>query len=122
MTDKQNYWLVGATWKGNSQKTDFYRRGYWEMGYSDEDKPKFAKKRDSIQSGDRIAIKSKDGQGASTITIHALGIVKEVAQGKVYIDWKMTNLDRHVHSKGAFGTIHGPYKFDDNWTQETFCL
>ena len=92
------------------------------MGYSDKDKPNFAKKRDSIQPGDRIAIKSMNGQGATTIKIHALGIVKEVAQGKVYIDWKITDLDRNVHSRGALATIHGPYKFTDNWTRETFCL
>ena len=63
-----------------------------------------------------------DGQGASTITIHAIGIVKEVADGKVFIDWKIIDLHRHVPSKGIFSTIHGPYKFNDTCTKEAFCL
>ncbi len=92
------------------------------MGYADEDKPEFAKKREAISEGDRIAIKSKDGQGASTITIHALGVVKEVADGKVYVDWKITNLNRQVPSRGVFATIHGPYTFDNKWTREVFCI
>ncbi len=44
-----NYWLVGANWSGEDQQNDFYTRGYWEMGYSDVDKPNFAAKRDSIK-------------------------------------------------------------------------
>ena len=122
MEENINYWLVGANWSGDNLQEAFYRRGYWEMGYSDEEKPVFANKRDSINEGDRIAIKSKDGHGASTITIHALGIVKEVADGKVYVDWKITDLNRQVHSRGAFSTIHGPYLYDDEWTKEVFCI
>ena len=49
-----------------------------------------------------------DGQGASTITIHAIGIVKEVADGKVFIDWKIIDLHRHVPSKGIF--------FNNSWS------
>lgn len=116
------YWLVGANWDGNKQNESFYRRGYWEMGYDDEDKPRFAKMRDSMQAGDRIAIKSMDGKGASTISIIALGIVKEVFQGRVYIDWIVTDIDRQVDSKGCFKTIHGPYDYNDQWIQGIFCI
>jgi hypothetical protein len=122
MDKTKKYWLVGANWSGDNLEDAFYRRGYWEMGWKDVDQPAFAKKRDQIMPDDRIAIKSMDGQGASTISIHAIGIVKEVANGKVYIDWKVTDLDRHVPSKGAFSTIHGPYDYSDAWTRETFCL
>lgn len=82
-----NYWLVGANWSGESQRNDFFVRGYWEMGYDDLDKPGFAKKSDSIEKGDRIAIKSMDGKGASTITIHCIGIIKDVLSKKVYVNW-----------------------------------
>jgi len=119
---KIKYWLVGASWKGDDQKDAFYRRGYWEMGYSDNDKPNFAEKRDSIDEGDRVAVKSMDGKGKSTITIHALGIVKEVADGKVYIDWKITDVNRQVASKGKFSTIHGPHFYDDEWIRQVFCI
>lgn len=117
-----NYFLVGANWDGEKQNDSFYRRGYWEMGYDDTDKPKFAKLRDSVCPGDRIAIKSRDGQGATTISIHALGIVKEVFQGRIYVDWVLTNLERHVESHGRFSTIHGPYKADDPWIKSIFCI
>lgn len=122
MNNTQNYWLVGANWSGDDQAEVFFRRGYWEMGYEDEDSPTQANRRDKVKVGDRIAIKSMDGQGASTITIKAIGIVKDIADKRIYIDWKLTDLNRTVNSRGAFGTIHGPYLFSDNWTQETFCL
>lgn len=117
-----HYYLVGANWSGERQNDDFYRRGYWEMGYDDSEQPLFAGRRDSMQPGDRIAIKSMDGQAASTITIHALGIVKEVFQGRAYIDWILIGLDRHVPSHGWLKTIHGPYDQSDPGIQEVFCI
>ncbi len=63
-----------------------------------------------------------DGKGASTITIHAFGIVKDVSQGKVYIHWILKNINRTVESKGAFKTIQGPYNFNDNWVNKIFCI
>lgn len=115
------YWIVGATWGDDNLAEDFYRRGYWEMGYADEDQPGFAKKRDSIQPNDRIAVKTRDGQGASTITIRAIGVVKEVVQKRVYIDWIFKGVNRQVHCKNYFGTIHGPVT-DLAWRNEAFCL
>jgi hypothetical protein len=81
--------------------------------------------RDSIRPGDRIAIKAMRGRGAATITIKGLGVVKEVADKRVYIDWKVTGLDREVAAKGCFASIHGPYKLagpDSGWVREVFCL
>ena len=118
-----NYYVVGANWSGEKQHEDFYRRGYWEMGYDDSEQPRFAEMRDSMQPGDRIAIKSMDGQGATTITIHAIGIVKEVFHKRVYIDWVFfPKPTRHVPSRGCLKTIHGPFKSDDSWVHEVFCI
>jgi len=125
MDGKPRYWLVGANWSGDDQADAFYRRGYWELGWSDTDQPGMAQMRDSIRVGDRIAIKAMRGQGAKTITIKALGIVKEVAEKRVYIDWKVTGMNREVQAKGCFATIHGPFELfdkDANWTRDVFCL
>jgi hypothetical protein len=119
--NKQNYWVVGATWKTDNLEDAFYRRGYWEMGYSDTDKPTLAAKRDSMNPGDRIAVKSRNGQGAQTITIKSLGIVKEVAGGKVFVDWVVTKMDRQVPCKNYFGTLHGPIG-DADWINQSFRL
>lgn len=117
-----NYWVVGAIWGTDNLAEAFYRRGYWEMGYDDADKPCFATRRNRIQPGDRIAVKTRDGRGASTICIKAIGVVKEVVEGKVYIDWILKSIDRHVPSKNYFGTIHGPLKSDDAWVWQAFCI
>jgi len=117
-----NYWLVGANWAGNDQAEAFYLRGYWEMGYDDDEKPTLTKRRNQIKIGDRIALKAMDGHGATTITIKAIGIVKDIANQKIFIDWKLTDLNRTVPSHGAFATIHGPYSFSESWIQEVFCL
>lgn len=120
-----DYWLVGANWEGDDQAAAFYRRGYWELGWEDSKQPGMASGRDSIQPGDRIAIKAMRGRGATTITIKGLGVVKEVADKRVYIDWKVTGLDREVPAKGCFASIHGPYNLfgpDAAWVREVFCL
>ena len=116
-----DYWVVGATWDEDNLEEAFYRRGYWEMGWSDADQPSFAKKRDSIRAGDRIAVKAMDGRAAKTITIKALGVVTDVADGKVFVDWKLTTMNRQVSCKNYFGTIHGPIG-DKHWKNEAFCL
>ena len=36
------YYLVGANWSGEKLNEDFFRRGYWEMGWDDSDQPAFA--------------------------------------------------------------------------------
>lgn len=118
----QNYWIVGANWSGHDQKEKFYKLGFWEMGWRDDEQPNQAEKRDEIKENDRIAIKTMDGQGRDTITIHAIGIVKGNDDKKIHIDWLVKNMNRQVYSKGCFSTIHGPFKFADDWTKEVFCL
>jgi len=115
------YWVVGATWGDDNLAERFYLRGNWQMGYNDKDQPGYAEKIKRIEKGDRIAVKKRDGKGANTISIKAIGIVKDVADGIVYIDWLVTGLDRHVACKNYFGTIHGPVT-DDVWRNEAFCL
>ena len=117
-----NYWVVGATWGKDDVTDDFYLRGYWEMGFQDSDKPKFTNRRDSVKKGDRIAVKKRNGRAAKTISIRGIGIVKDVADGKVYIDWLLKNIEgRNVPCVNYFGTIHGPIT-DKSWRNEAFCL
>jgi len=113
-----NYWVVGAVWSEHKLEDDFYKRGYWEMGYTDDDKPNYANRRNQIKENDRIAIKRRDGKGAKTISIKAIGVVKDIYKGKVYINWLLTDINRHVPSKNYFGTIHKAT--DENWINEAF--
>ena len=125
MDVQPQYLLVGSNWSGDDQAEAFYRRVYWEIGYRDQEQPLFAERRDSMRPGDRVAVKSMRGRGASTITVKGLGIVREVAEdGRVYIDWLVTGLDREVVSKGCFKTIHGPYDMDQEseWLRTVFCI
>jgi len=120
-----NYWVVGAMWGGhNDQYEKFIRRGYWFLGWDDEDQPAQASLRDQIKPGDRIAIKKMLGQGSQEIAIRALGIVKEMDKDddRVYVDWIVTGLDREVPSHGAYKSIHGPYTEDDPWIQQVFSI
>jgi len=119
-----NYWLVGADWSGDDQAHDFFERGSWEVGYSDAEKPDYAEKRDSMRRGDRIAVKKGHGSVDSNLTIRALGIVKQVHNRVVYVDWLVTDLQRTVDGHGAYATIHGPYIGDDHdgLIKDVFCL
>ncbi len=117
-----NYWLVGSNWAEADQAEAFFLRGYWETGYEENEPLAQKKRRNQVKVGDRIGLKSMDGHGASTITIKAIGIVKDIADQKIYIDWKITNLNRKIPSHGAFATIHGPYTFSEAWIHEAFCL
>ena len=119
--DIMQYWIVGATWGEDNLANRFYLRGSWQMGYAEKDKPGYAEKIKCIKQGDRIAVKKRDGKGATTISIKAIGIVKDVEEGIVYIDWIAIGLDRHVSCKNYFGTIHGPVN-DEVWRNEAFCL
>ncbi len=90
-----NYWLVGAMYGGHDdQAPKFIRRGYWKLGWTDEDKPNMARLRDQIEPGDRIAIKRMMGQGSADIRITALGVVTEtdLEDGRVYVNWVADDL------------------------------
>lgn len=119
------YWIVGAMWGGHDDQSEiFIRRGYWFLGWSDEEQPAQASLRDQIQPGDRIAIKRMLGQGSPNIEIRALGTVKEIDPDdkRVYIHWAVSGLQRQVPSKGCFASIHGPFPADDEWTRLVFQL
>ncbi len=124
-----NYWLVGAMWGGHEdQYDDFIKRGYWELGWDDSDKPKMTEKRTSIQTGDRIAIKKMLGQGASEIEIRAIGEVtgKSASNRVLFVNWIVTDMHRRVDCRNALGSIHGPYSFNDpnngDWVRMVFCI
>ena len=108
----------------NDQAPKFFRRGYWKLGWQDDDAPDQAARRDQIQSGDRIAVKRMMGKGSSEIRITALGIVTEVDDddGRVYVNWVADDLNRVVESRGCFKSIHGPFEEDDEWVKDVFRL
>jgi len=119
------YWVVGAMWGGHEDQSDvFLRRGYWFLGYDDQDQPDQAVRRDQIQPGDRIAIKRMLGQGSPNIEIRAIGIVREIDPDdkRVYVDWALDlrNENRIVSSKGCYKSVHGPFPSDEPWTNEVF--
>ncbi len=119
------YWVVGAMWGGqDDQSPKFIRRGYWFLGWEDDEAPDQAHRRDQIRPGDRIAIKRMMGQGSNQIRITALGIVTEIDEEDqcVYVKWVASDLDRPVESRGCFKSIHGPFDADDPWTKEVFFL
>lgn len=57
--DKQNVWIVGASWEGSSYIENFYKEGYWEGG------PGKSKSQLSclqeVKKGDLIALKTRKG-------------------------------------------------------------
>jgi hypothetical protein len=77
-----------------------------------------------MQPGDRIAVKRMLGKGSPNIAIRALGIIREIdpIDHRVYVEWLVKDLSRQVPSKGAYKSIHGPYKADSPWTKRVFCL
>lgn len=116
-------WVVGASWGGREdQYEEFIRKGYWLLGWVEDEKPHLAARRDRIQPGDHIAIKKISTP--PDIEIRALGIVKRVDPKtlRVHVRWVETDLHHRVHSKGCYQSIHGPFDLDDEWTQEVFRL
>jgi len=119
----RQYWVVGAMWGGQDDQSEkFVLRGYWFLGWDDNEQPAQAGLRDQMKPGDRIAIRRMLGRGSPNIAIRALGAVKEIDQDdkRVYVDWFVKGLEREVPSKGAYDSIHGPYTADDLWVKEVF--
>lgn len=133
------YWLVGAMWGGKHDVLpQFITRGYWycwdinefenqEAGVGNSIKNQ-QKRFEDVQVGDRIAVKRLLGQGASEMTILALGIVKDVDlnEWRIYVDWVADRIDgRRVPLKGCTAAIHGPFVNegqDAAWVNQVFCL
>jgi hypothetical protein len=117
------YWLVGAAWGGRDDKyEEFIREGYWLLGWSEDERPRFAALRDLIQPGDHIAIKKRSIK--PTIEIRALGIVKRIdpEDHRVYVRWVEIDLHHRVYSRGCHSSIRKPCDPDDEWTREIFRL
>lgn len=121
------YWLVGAMWKGkHDMLPSFLAGGYWYLGYTPEQDEGQNALRDQMAIGDRIAVKKMLGQGSSNIEIRAIGIIKHIdiedGYKRIYVNWVLDELSRQVPSRGCFGSVHGPYLYDDDWTRTIFCL
>ena len=122
-----NYWVVGAMWGGKQDMLQkFLAGGYWYLGYTAEESAAQNSLRDQMEIGDRLAVKKMLGQGATSIEIRALGIIKliddEDGFRRVYVNWVVEKLSRKVAAKGCFGSVHGPFKANDPWIREVFCL
>jgi 5-methylcytosine-specific restriction endonuclease McrA len=118
------YWVAGAMWDGKEdQYRSFIQGGFWELGWAEDEQPIQQKRRDAMQTGDRIAIK-KMSVGRRTIEIRALGVVTAVdsRNNHIHVDWLMKDLDHSVESRGCWASIHGPFSCDDEWTQRVFLL
>jgi hypothetical protein len=117
------YWVVGASWGGREdQYEDFIREGYWLLGWSEDEQPSQAAKRDSIQPGDHIAIKKISKK--PNIEIRALGVVRRIdpEDWRVHVHWLEIDLNHQVYSRGCYQSIHGPYEASDPWIREIFGL
>ena len=92
-----NYWLVGSNWSSAGDQTQrFIDEGIWQNGYED----KYSKIVNSIQPGDKIAIKtsytkSKDipfennGETVSVMKIKVTGtVIENMNDGKtIKVEW-----------------------------------
>lgn len=131
---KYQYWLVGAMWGGEEDTLDlFLKRGYWyAWSNSDDETPKQTKDRfPKIRVNDRIAVKKiigkGRGKGSEEIEIRALGVVTDVDldEWRIYVDWKVTDVNKRVPIKGVMGSIHGPYDIEEDsdcWLKTIFSI
>jgi hypothetical protein len=121
-----NYWVVGAMYGGSDDQYEaFIRRGYWDCwGPGDKTPPEVKSRFAQIEIGDRIAVKRLLGRGATEIEIRAIGIVIDVDRDDwcVYVKWVLTDLTRKVPLHGCAGSIHGPFRVDQDWTRQVFHL
>ncbi len=124
-----NYFLVGATWDGNSMYSSFIKKGIWRSGWGSNN-DQYRNVLESAKIGDRIAIKKGKGPGTSSIEIQAIGEIVDIDLEEeyctFYVKWFRTGMKRLVDSKGCYKTIHGPYsrkcKTYGPWINEVFCL
>jgi hypothetical protein len=124
-----NYFLVGATWDGESMYDSFIQKGVWKSSWGSED-DQYRPIMEQAKKGDRIAIKKGLGQGSAEIQIRAIGIIKAIDLDEeyctFYVEWVRVGMKRIVDSKGAYKTIHGPYSRTceqyGSWINQVFCL
>ncbi|MCP4750100.1 MAG: AAA domain-containing protein [Proteobacteria bacterium] len=118
-------WFVGANYDGDDQTQRFLDEGIWENGYQD----KYLDNVKSIQSGDRIAIKSSytrkydlpfdnRGQTVSVMAIKAIGTVAEnLGDGRgVKVNWIRLEPPRewcfYTHRGTIWRVLPGDWKTD----------
>ena len=122
------YWLVGATYGDEDQYDRFVGGGFWMLGWEEEDQPSQYAIAKTMKSGDRIAIKKRNGRGARDITVRSIGVIKEVVvdNARIFctVNWCVKDLNRQVPSHGCFSSIHGPYSLlnDMEWIRSIFVL
>lgn len=122
----KKYFLGGAYWDGLDLTNLFVNRGYWEMGWDLGVKPQFDKVIEQMEKGDRIAIKSNANN--NELIIKAIGIIECLNprnKKQVFVDWKLTDIERRVAFKGCMGTVYGPYKLEgeyEDWLKNIFIL
>ena len=102
-----NYWVVGATVSDQDMSDDFISRGFW-FG----DREDVQSTIDQIVIGDRLAIKSMLGRGATQVAIKAVGLVTHVRGFNAtpfkffYVDWlDLRGENRKVPFSGFGSTI-----------------
>lgn len=57
--NRQNIWIVGGSWDGQSHVKEFYEKDYWEGGPGNS--PAQLKCLNGVKKGDLIALKTRDG-------------------------------------------------------------
>lgn len=120
----RQYWAVGATWDKDDMFDEFIKRGYWQLGFDDDDSRRGVKhqinRRNEIRPNDLIAIKIRSSL-KDTIIIRAIGKVTKIgsADHRVYVDWVESNLQRRVPSGGHFESIRA-FPWDNPWTKRVF--
>jgi hypothetical protein len=127
-----DYFIGGATWKGENVYSEFIEKGIWRSGWGSK-QDHYRPILEQIKKGNRIAIKKGMGPNDPRIQIRAIGIVKSVDLDEeyctVYVDWIRIGMRRMVDSHGCYKTVHGPYQNSQpskveisDWINKIFCL
>ncbi len=64
--NRQNIWIVGGSWDGQSHVKDFYEKDYWEGGPGNS--PAQLRCLKGVKEGDLVALKTRDGGIPSGVT------------------------------------------------------
>jgi 5-methylcytosine-specific restriction protein B len=113
----RNYWMAGAMWDGDQDKTDdFVSQGVWINGYDD----KYTAEINTVKPGDKIAIKTvytrkrreglpfeNNGKSVACMDIKAIGtITRNHGDGKhLDVDWDLAFQPKTIYSYAYFKTF-----------------
>jgi len=134
--NKRQYFVVGASYGGNNpQQERFVRDGIWALGWTKEDHPFQFETCLKMKPGDFIAIKRRNGKGASTITVLARGIIKGIIPEAIEngrfvctVEWFEKDLEEKVPLKhrDTLASAAGPFYLNDEddyaWLTQVFGL